>query len=80
MHLEDYRIKEIPGTGFYIPNFVSEERDKLMIEQILKTSKVKWTNLSNRRLQNWGGVPKPKVHKLTYPIYQPVHQTMHFSC
>ena len=57
----DFRVKGIPGQAFYVPNFISESDEQYLLSQINKTSKVKWTQLSNRRLQNWGGVPHPKV-------------------
>ena len=48
-------------TAFYANRFIDEEREKCLIREIDKTPKIRWTQLSNRRLQNWGGVPHPKV-------------------
>ena len=59
--IEDFRVKGVPGKAFYVPNFISESDEHYLLSQINKTSKIKWTQLSNRRLQNWGGVPHPKV-------------------
>ena len=61
MILEDFRVKDLPETVFCIPNFVSESEEELLLKRIYEAPKVKWTNLLNRRLQNWGGLPKEKV-------------------
>ena len=59
--LEEFRITDLPETVFCISNFVSESEEELLVKRIYEAPKVKWTNLSNRRLQNWGGLPKEKV-------------------
>lgn len=61
LDIHQFKIQNIPDAGFYVPNFISEVEEKLTLDQIGRSSKVKWTQLSNRRLQNWGGVPHPKV-------------------
>lgn len=42
-----------------MPNFISETEEKFIIEKVKTAPKPKWTQLSNRRLQNWGGIPHP---------------------
>ena len=59
--MEPYQIKNIPESAYYIPNFITEQEEEHLLKEIYKTSSIKWTQLSNRRLQNWGGVPHPKV-------------------
>ncbi len=54
--LKSYKIHEAPDTIYYIPNFINEFEEKQLIEQIYSVPKPKWTALSNRRLQNWGGI------------------------
>ena len=61
MDLEQYIIPGLPDKTYYIPNFITPEKEKYLLDQISRTSQVKWTQLSNRRLQNWGGVPHQKV-------------------
>ena len=65
MDIEEFRVQGLPaGTAFYVPDFLSQADQDYVLAQVGKTSKVKWTQLSNRRLQNWGGVPQPKVYFL----------------
>ncbi|XP_077584494.1 putative RNA/DNA demethylase ALKBH6 [Stigmatopora nigra] len=47
-------------TVYYIPDFISEEEETYLLQQIYQSPKPKWTQLSGRRLQNWGGLPRPK--------------------
>jgi len=51
----------VPATIYYIPNFLSPEEEEELLFKIDSSPKPKWTTLSNRRLQNWGGLPHPKV-------------------
>ena len=60
--LEEFKLEKVPETIFCIPNFVSEQEEESTLRNINKAPKVKWTNLLNRRLQNWGGLPKEKVY------------------
>jgi len=49
-----------PPTIFYVPEFITEADEKFLLEQVEHAPKPKWTQLSNRRLQNWGGMPHPR--------------------
>ncbi|XP_047001960.1 alpha-ketoglutarate-dependent dioxygenase alkB homolog 6 [Schistocerca americana] len=60
MDYQKYKIEKIPGTVYYIPQFITEEEERYIIEHVDSVPKPKWTQLSHRRLQNWGGVPHPK--------------------
>jgi len=51
---------QIPDTAYYIPNFITEEEERQIIKCINSVPQPKWTQLSHRRLQNWGGIPHPK--------------------
>ncbi|XP_078000790.1 putative RNA/DNA demethylase ALKBH6 [Glandiceps talaboti] len=56
----DYVVSHAPPTAYYVPNFISKEEEQFLIDQVLGAPKPKWTQLSHRRLQNWGGIPHPK--------------------
>ncbi|XP_053604783.1 alpha-ketoglutarate-dependent dioxygenase alkB homolog 6 [Plodia interpunctella] len=50
-------VQNVPPTAYYIPNYISEKEETSLITNIYSAPKPKWTQLSNRRLQNWGGIP-----------------------
>ncbi len=60
MDLESYRVQELPNSVYYIPDIVSLAEEDLLLNKISKTPRTKWTQLRNRRLQNWGGMPHQK--------------------
>ncbi|XP_014781476.1 alpha-ketoglutarate-dependent dioxygenase alkB homolog 6 isoform X1 [Octopus bimaculoides] len=60
MDLEDYRVIKAPPTIIYVPNFITKENEEYLLKNIYSAPKPKWTQLSHRRLQNWGGLPHPK--------------------
>lgn len=50
---------QCPSTCYYISSFLSQKDEELIISQVDNTPKPKWTQLSNRRVINYGGVPHP---------------------
>lgn len=58
--IEKFMLKTVPSTCFYVPSFITESEEKLLIHNIEKTSAYRWTQLKNRRLINYGGVPTQK--------------------
>ncbi len=56
-----HRVDSLPPTLYYIPDFISEAEEARLLDRVDRTPRARWTQLSNRRLQNWGGVPHPKV-------------------
>ncbi|XP_011178335.1 alpha-ketoglutarate-dependent dioxygenase alkB homolog 6 [Zeugodacus cucurbitae] len=59
MDFSEFEIPECPSSAIYIPNFITSEEEKQILSQISRTPKPKWTQLLNRRLINYGGVPHP---------------------
>ncbi|XP_066928543.1 alpha-ketoglutarate-dependent dioxygenase alkB homolog 6-like [Clytia hemisphaerica] len=60
INYKDFFVPEIPSSAFYIPNFITKEEEANLVKNIQQAPKPKWTQLSNRRLQNWGGLPHEK--------------------
>ncbi|XP_061697278.1 alpha-ketoglutarate-dependent dioxygenase alkB homolog 6 [Syngnathoides biaculeatus] len=58
--LRQFVVNGAPPTVYYIPAFISEEEEAYLLQQVYQSPKPKWTQLSGRRLQNWGGLPHPK--------------------
>ncbi|XP_013881667.1 alpha-ketoglutarate-dependent dioxygenase alkB homolog 6 [Austrofundulus limnaeus] len=58
--LKRFVVKDAPQTAYYVPDFISEEEESYLLQQVYKSPRTKWTQLSGRRLQNWGGSPHPK--------------------
>jgi alkylated DNA repair protein alkB homolog 6 len=59
-NLDKFKLDSVPSTCYYIPNFITEAEEHLLIHNIGKTSSVRWTQLKNRRLINFGGIPTQK--------------------
>lgn len=58
--IDYFKVLNGPNSAFYIQNFITADEEELLLNQIKNSPKPKWTQLSNRRLQNWGGLPHPK--------------------
>ncbi|MEJ1286895.1 spectrin repeat containing nuclear envelope family member 4 [Cricetulus griseus] len=51
---------EAPPLIYYVPDFISKEEEDYLLRQVFNAPKPKWTQLSGRKLQNWGGLPHPR--------------------
>ncbi|XP_014379621.1 alpha-ketoglutarate-dependent dioxygenase alkB homolog 6 [Alligator sinensis] len=58
--LDPFIAQEAPPAAYYVPDFISEAEEARLLQQVYAAPKPKWTQLSGRRLQNWGGLPHPK--------------------
>ncbi|XP_053459939.1 alpha-ketoglutarate-dependent dioxygenase alkB homolog 6 isoform X2 [Nycticebus coucang] len=58
--LEPFRVEQAPPVIYYVPDFISKEEEEYLLRQVFNAPKPKWTQLSGRRLQNWGGLPHPR--------------------
>ncbi|XP_030383879.1 alpha-ketoglutarate-dependent dioxygenase alkB homolog 6 [Scaptodrosophila lebanonensis] len=59
MDFTDFEVRKCPPTAMYIPNFITSEEEQRILSHIERTPKPRWTQLLNRRLINYGGVPHP---------------------
>lgn len=50
-------VLQCPDYVYYIQNFLTVEEENLLLKSVYNVPQTKWTQLSRRRLQNWGGVP-----------------------
>ncbi|KAH7162430.1 hypothetical protein B0J13DRAFT_10279 [Dactylonectria estremocensis] len=51
--LDGARITTLPQSAFYIPNFISEEEEQMILAKIATAPKPRWKQLTHRRLQTW---------------------------
>ncbi|OOQ91355.1 calpain [Penicillium brasilianum] len=51
--LDAARITSLPEDAFYIPNFISEEEEQILLQKISSAPLPRWTHLTHRRLQTW---------------------------
>ncbi|XP_005002580.1 alpha-ketoglutarate-dependent dioxygenase alkB homolog 6 isoform X3 [Cavia porcellus] len=58
--LEPFRVNQAPPVIYYVPDFISKEEEEYLLRQVYNAPKPKWTQLSGRKLQNWGGLPHPR--------------------
>ncbi|KAF5822954.1 putative oxoglutarate/iron-dependent dioxygenase, alpha-ketoglutarate-dependent dioxygenase AlkB [Helianthus annuus] len=57
--LNNFKVGSVP-TVFYIPDFISDFDQNLLLNHIYAAPVSKWKVLKNRRLQNWGGIVHEK--------------------
>ncbi|XP_052723107.1 uncharacterized protein LOC108345894 isoform X2 [Vigna angularis] len=58
-NLGRYKVGSLP-TLFYVPDFITDSDQSLLLNNIYEAPASKWKMLKNRRLQNWGGVVHEK--------------------
>lgn len=60
MFMKDALLTQAPPSLYYIPEFITPDEEASLLKHVYSAPKPKWSQLSNRRLQNWGGLPHPK--------------------
>ncbi|XP_005106234.1 alpha-ketoglutarate-dependent dioxygenase alkB homolog 6 isoform X2 [Aplysia californica] len=60
VELQKFILKDAPSSVYYIPNFISADEEQFLLNKVYSAPKPKWTQLSHRKLQNWGGIPLQK--------------------
>ncbi|KAM8953780.1 putative RNA/DNA demethylase ALKBH6 [Pelodytes ibericus] len=58
--LESFLVAKAPRAAYYIPEYISPREEEYLLHQVYNAPKPKWTQLSGRKLQNWGGLPHPR--------------------
>ncbi|PKS10263.1 hypothetical protein jhhlp_002013 [Lomentospora prolificans] len=51
--LQDARVPTLPPSAYYIPNFITEQEELLILDKIANAPKPRWKQLTHRRLQTW---------------------------
>ncbi|KAB5570084.1 hypothetical protein GE09DRAFT_1270934, partial [Coniochaeta sp. 2T2.1] len=47
------KVQNLPLSAFYIPNFISEDEEEVILDKIANAPKPRWKQLTHRRLQTW---------------------------
>ncbi|PON37205.1 Alpha-ketoglutarate-dependent dioxygenase [Parasponia andersonii] len=58
-NFDEYKVGSLP-TLMYIPEFIAQNEQTILMNHINGAPLSKWKSLKNRRLQNWGGVVHEK--------------------
>lgn len=51
--LEQAKVQKLPSSAFYIPDFISEDEERVILDKIASAPKPRWKQLTHRRLQTW---------------------------
>ncbi|KAF4121219.1 alkylated DNA repair protein alkB-like protein 6 [Geosmithia morbida] len=51
--LEHARVRGLPPALFYIPDFISEEEERILLDKVAAVPRPRWKHLTHRRLQAW---------------------------
>ncbi|CAD6442965.1 35758b1c-b936-45c6-bc69-b9a63c2ae389 [Sclerotinia trifoliorum] len=51
--LDEAQIKSLPSKAFYVPDFLTEDEEQVLLQKIATAPKPRWKQLTHRRLQTW---------------------------
>ncbi|KAL1971132.1 hypothetical protein VTN77DRAFT_83 [Rasamsonia byssochlamydoides] len=68
MNLEAARIKLLPDSAYYIPDFITAEEEERLLQKINTVPLPRWTQLSHRRLQTWPSALSKSNKLLAAPL------------
>lgn len=51
--LEQAEVQKLPSSAFYIPDFLSAEEERVILDKVANAPKPRWKQLTHRRLQTW---------------------------
>ncbi|KAH8910213.1 Alkbh6 protein [Coniochaeta sp. PMI_546] len=51
--LEQAKVQNLPSSAFYIPDFLSAEEERVILDKVANAPKPRWKQLTHRRLQTW---------------------------
>lgn|SRR3990167_484792 len=80
MELNNHNVRGHISGIYFIPHFIEEQQAEGLIRDILKVPKPKWTNLSQRRLQSWGGMPGGSNGKDGVMMEEPIPEWLTTMC
>ncbi|KAI5781659.1 Alkbh6 protein [Peziza echinospora] len=66
--LSTAKIVQLPNSAYYIPNFISETEELLLLDKISRAPKPHWTQLSHRRLITYPSALTPNNLLLNSPL------------
>ncbi|XP_049872886.1 alpha-ketoglutarate-dependent dioxygenase alkB homolog 6 [Pectinophora gossypiella] len=54
---ERCKVQTVPASAYYFSEWISAAEERALLEAVYAAPQPKWTQLSGRRVQNWGGTP-----------------------
>ncbi|KAF8466962.1 hypothetical protein BDZ91DRAFT_153805 [Kalaharituber pfeilii] len=66
--LSTAKIVALPNSAYYIPNFITAEEERILLDKIANAPKPHWTQLSHRRLITYPSALTPNNILLNNPL------------
>ena len=52
INFDNFKVEKCPSTAYYLPNFITEEEENVLLKHIYQAPKPKWTQLKSRHNSN----------------------------